>query len=88
MKLHVTAVYADAPLPHTKPVDIQLWDSTIIGNVILFYIDYLKGNTRSPFVKLVITPESIIPLQRQGIDTYGLTHFVHEFKPLLQKKEQ
>ena len=79
MEIRATPVYEGLPLATTKPVTLKVWDKTLIANLLLLHVKRLKGEMKSPFVRIRVTPDSIIPLQNQGIDTQGLTHFVLEF---------
>ena len=46
-------------------------------DLILIYADWKRGKIRSPFVRMLVTPESINGIQQDGISTEGLMHFVH-----------
>lgn len=78
MKVKVTAVYANLPLPTTESVELILSDAIIVLSLLDKMRKYQNGDIKSPFIKITFKDSDISELQRQGIQTEGLTHFVYE----------
>ena len=54
MKVKVTAVYANLPLPTTEPVELTLSDHITSFHIIDIYRKYQNGDIQSPFIKITI----------------------------------